>query len=80
MPTYQGAEINGARLGGNIIDGKPLAFQSLPLIGRFVRPKLIGDHVRDEGLQTRELDRLNVLDKAGVYVAFVSVFVSQIHP
>ena len=81
VQTYQGAEINGAGLGGNIIDGKSQAFHSLPVIGRFVRPKLIGNHVRDEGLQARELlDQLSVLDKAGVYGAFVSVFVSQIHP
>ena len=31
--TYQGAEINGAGLGGNIIDSKSLFFHSLPLIG-----------------------------------------------
>jgi len=82
MPTYKGAEINGAGLGGNIIDDKSQAFHHLlPLIGRFIRPKLTGNHVRDEGLQARELvDQLSVLDKAGVYGAFVSVFVSQIHP
>ena len=82
MPTYQGAEINGAGLGGNIIDNKSLALHyMLPLFGRFIRPKLIGSHKRDEGLQARELlDQLSVLDEAGVYGAFVSVFVSQIHP
>lgn len=81
VQTYQGAEVNGAGLGGNIIDSKSLYFHSLPSIGRFVRPKLVGDHVRDEGLQARELlDQLNVLDKAGVYGAFVSCFVFQIHP
>lgn len=81
VQTYQGAEINGAGLGGNIIDTKSLFIHSLPLIGRFVRPKLIGDHVRDEELQARELvDQLTVLDKAGVYGAFVSDFVSQIRP
>ncbi len=81
MLTYQGAEINGAGLGGNIIDSKSLFFHSLPLLGRFVRPRTVGNHVRDEGLQARELvDQLNVLDKADVYGAFVSEFVSQIKP
>lgn len=81
--TYQGAEINGAGLGGNIIETKSQLFHYwLPLIGRFIRPKLIqGQHIRDEGLQARELiDQLEVLDKAGVYGAFVSNFVSQITP
>jgi hypothetical protein len=83
MPTYEGAEINGAGLGGNIIDNKSQALHYLvPLLGRFIRPKLIdSDHVRDEKLQAREvLDQLDVLDRAGIHGAFVSVFVSQIHP
>ncbi len=83
MPTYQGAEINGAGLGGNIIDNMSLYFHyALPLIGGFIRPKLKdGIHIRDEGVQARELlDQLEVLDKMGVYGAFVSLFVSQIHP
>ncbi|HZW57300.1 MAG TPA: hypothetical protein VFF30_13510 [Nitrososphaerales archaeon] len=83
MPTYQGAEINGAGLGGNILDNKSQALHYLlPLFGKFIRPKLKdGNHIRDEELQARELeDQLSVLDKAGVYGAFVSVFVSQIHP
>jgi hypothetical protein len=79
--TYQGAEINGAGLGGNIIDNKSQFFHTLPLLGRFVRPKIVGSHIRDEGLQARELiDQLRVLDSAGVYGAFVSGFVSQITP
>jgi hypothetical protein len=83
VQTYEGAEINGAGLGGNIIDYKSQGFHySLPLIGRLIRPKLIkGKHVRDEELQARELlDQLSILDKAGVYGAFVSGFVSQINP
>lgn len=81
MLTYQGAEISGAGFGGNIIDSKSLAFHALPLLGRFIRPRVVGNHVRDEGLQARELvDQLSILDKAGVYGAFVSDFVSQIKP
>jgi hypothetical protein len=83
VQTYEGAEVNGAGLGGNIIDRKSQAFHyKLPLLGRFIRPKLMsGKHVRDEGLQARELvDQLTVLESAGVYGAFVSLFVSQITP
>ena len=80
-PTYQGAEINGAGLGGNIIDNKSQYFHSFPVLGRFIRPRLIGNHVRDEALQARELmDQLSVLDKSGVYGAFIFQFVSQITP
>jgi hypothetical protein len=83
VQTYEGAEVNGAGLGGNIIDFKSqFLHYKLPLLGRFVRPKLTaGKHVRDEGLQARELiDQLAVLDGAGVYGAFVSLFVFQINP
>ncbi|MFI5419328.1 MAG: abortive infection protein [Nitrososphaerales archaeon] len=57
MPTYQGAEINGAGLGGNIIDRKSQALHyALPLLGKLIRPKLTdGNHIRDEGVQAREL-------------------------
>ena len=83
IPTYDGAEVNGAGLGGNIIDSKSQFFHyRLPLLGRLVRPKLTsGKHVRDEGLQARELvDQLTILDNAGVYGAFVSTFVEQTKP
>jgi hypothetical protein len=83
VQTYEGAEVNGAGLGGNIIDNKSQFFHyKLPVLGRLVRPKLIsGKHVRDEGLQARELvDQLTILDKAGVYGAFVSTFIEQIKP
>jgi hypothetical protein len=83
VQTYEGAEVNGAGLGGNIIDFKSQFFHyKLPLLGRLVRLKLTsGKHVRDEGLQARELvDQLTVLDKAGVYGAFVSLFVEQTKP
>ncbi len=83
VQTYEGAEVNGAGLGGNIIDGKSQFFHyKLPLLGRLVRPKLMrGKHVRDESLQARELvDQLTILDNAGVYGAFVSTFVEQTKP
>lgn len=83
VQTYEGAEVNGAGLGGNIIEPKSQFFHyKLPLLGRLIRPKLAsGKHVRDEGLQARELvEQLTILDNAGVYGAFVSSFVEQTKP
>ena len=83
VQTYEGAEVNGAGLGGNIIDFKSQFFHyKLPLLGRLVKPKLTsGKHVRDESLQARELvDQLTILDNAGVYGAFVSTFIEQTKP
>ncbi len=83
VQTYEGAEVNGAGLGGNIIEHKSQFFHyKLPLLGRLVRPKLTnGKHVRDEGLQARELvDQLTILDGAGVYGTFVSTFLEQTKP
>ncbi len=83
MPTYQGAEINGAGLEGNIIDNKSQYFHyALPLFGKFIRPKLKdGNYIRDEEVQARQLvEQLRILDKTGVYGVFVSSFVSQIIP
>ena len=83
VQTYEGAEVNGAGLGGNIIDGKSQFFHyKLPLLGRFIRPRLTsGKHVRDESLQARELvDQLTTLDNAGVYGVFVSTFLEQVKP
>jgi len=83
VQTYEGAEVNGAGLGGDIIEEKSRYLHyKLPLLGRLIRPKLTsGKHVRDEGLQARELaDQLTILDNAGVYGAFVSTFVEQTKP
>ena len=83
VQTYEGAEVNGAGLGGNIIDFKSqFLHYRLPLLGKLVKPKLTsGKHVRDEGLQARELvDQLTILDDAGAYGAFVSAFVEQVKP
>ncbi len=83
VQTYEGAEVNGAGLGGDIIEEKSRFFHyKLPLLGRLVRPKLkSGKHVRDEGLQARELvDQLTILDNAGVHGTFVSTFIEQTKP
>ena len=74
--------LSSAGLGGGIIDGKSQVLHyGLPLIGRFIRPHLNGEHVRDEAWQARKLvETLGVLDDAGVDGAFVFQFISQITP
>jgi len=65
----------------SIVDFKSQFLHQLPLVGHFVRPHLVGVHVRDEQWQASQIvDNLAVLDKAGVDGAFVSQFVSQIDP
>jgi hypothetical protein len=80
MRTYRGAEHSGA-LGFGVVDSRTLGLHQLPVVGRFVRPRLNGDYVRDEALQARELaETLTVLDEAGVDGAFVMTFISSISP
>jgi hypothetical protein len=65
----------------SIVDFKSQFLHQLPLVGHFVKPHLVGEHVRDEQWQASQLvDNLAVLDGAGVDGAFVSQFVSQIDP
>jgi len=53
----------------------------LPVLGRLVRPRLNGDHVRDEAWQAEKLvETLGILDAAGVDGAFISGFLSEITP
>jgi hypothetical protein len=73
--------IGSAGLGGNIVDQRSQFLHHLPLIGRFIRPHLKGDHVRDEAWQAHQLvDQLATLDSAGVYGAFISQFASPTWP
>jgi hypothetical protein len=77
MRTYQGAASGGGELGVGIADLKTVILHQLPLVGRFVRPRIKGDHVRDEAMQARELtETLEILDAAGVDGAFVAEFVT----
>jgi hypothetical protein len=77
--TYQGASSTPEGMGGDIVDHKSELLHHMPILGRFIRPKIKGVHVRDEMAQARELvDQLNVLDSAGVDGAFVSTFVSPL--
>ena len=72
--AYRGAEKAGGRA-WDIVDYTSMSLHSLPLVGRFVRPRLNGAYVRDEALQARLLSgQLAVLDAAGVAGAFVFTF------
>ena len=64
-----------------IIDLKSQFLHQIPLLGRLVRPRTKGVHVRDEEWQARKLvENLSVLDNAGVDGAFIFQFISQITP
>jgi hypothetical protein len=77
--TYQGAASSSEGMAGDIVDHKTELMHHIPLIGRFIRPKLRGEHIRDESSQANEIvDQLSVLDKAGVDGAFISTFVSPL--
>jgi hypothetical protein len=77
--TYQGADTSTEGMAGDISDWRSLGLHWIPLVGRLVRPRLRGTHVRDEDLQAREVvAMLRLLDGAGVEGAFVSTFVSPI--
>jgi hypothetical protein len=53
----------------------------IPLLGRFIRPRLKGHYVRDEALQAREISEcLTELDRAGIKGAFVFTFVFPNNP
>ena len=80
MRAYEGAESSGT-LGFGVVDHRSQFLHQLPGVGRFVRARLNGQYVRDEGLQAREIaDTLAILDTAGVDGAFVCTFVEAISP
>jgi len=73
--------VMGSGIGMGVVDNKTLFLHAIPLLGRFVRPRLIGEHVRDEALQAHELvETLGLLDAAGVDGAFAFTFVSPTYP
>ncbi len=73
--TYQGAEHAGGQA-FNIVDIKTLVMHGIPLLGRFVQPRLKGQYVRNETLQAREIvESLKAFDSVGVDGAFVFTFV-----
>jgi len=78
--TYQGAEHAGGQA-FNIVDARSLVLHRVPLLGRFVRPRLNGEYVRDETLQAGEIiESLKVFDAVGVDSAFVFTFVFPQNP
>ncbi|HXY47286.1 MAG TPA: abortive infection protein [Thermoplasmata archaeon] len=73
--------LSSAGLKPSLIDVRSQYFHQLPLLGRFVRPRLKATCLRDEGFQARKLtEQLGLLETVGVDGAFVSQFVSQITP
>jgi hypothetical protein len=80
--TYQSdGKLAQVLLGGGDVDSVSLFFHTLPVVGRFIRPKVRVIHPRDEAWQARKVvETLKILDAAGVEGAFVSDFVSQIKP
>lgn len=74
MRTYRGADRDG-NLGTGIVDPTTLLLHLVPLVGRLIRPRIKGRHVRDEALQARRIvEDLSILDAAGVDGAFVCTF------
>jgi hypothetical protein len=70
-----------ARRTGTTRRWRSFGLHQIPLVGRLVRPRRRGDHVRDEDLQACEVtEMLGLLDGAGVDGAFVMTFVSPIAP
>jgi hypothetical protein len=81
MRTFRGADLDG-RWGDGITDWRTVLLHRWPLVGRFVRPRLLpGAHVRDEETQARAIaENLAVLDEAGVDGAFVCQFDEPMSP
>ena len=73
---------SAAGLEASIIDEKSRFFHyRLPVLGRLIKPRLNGSHVRDEKWQASILlETLQMLDNAGVDGVFVSMFLEQTKP
>ena len=78
--TTKAPPIGGAMSLANV-DNWSRFLHQLPVVGRFVRPRLSKIEERDEDIQTSRLvDQLNLLDSAGVDGAFVSTFIFPLNP
>jgi len=76
--AYRGAH-NSGTLGFGAVDYRSQFLHGIPVIGRFVRPRLKGAYIRDEGEQARHLTTvLGLLDGAGVDGVFLDTFVEPI--
>ncbi len=91
--TYRGADTSTEGMAGDITDNTPNLLFTLNYMTNAVRSSLFGTqlsppqrplkkgHVRDEGVQARELtDMLSILDREGVEGTFVFTFVSPTNP
>ena len=75
-----GDEMSALSVSSNV-DFRSLFLHSLPVVGRFVRPRVGHVVERDEALQAREVTKtLAILDAAGVDGAFVSTFIYAVYP
>ncbi len=80
-PSCAGGDDMSALSVSSNVDFRSLFLHSLPLVGRFVRPRVTRVVERDEALQARELtETLGILDGAGVAGAFVNTFIYANHP
>ena len=80
-PSCEGGDGALATSIGDTADWRFLLLHALPLVGRFVRPRVTRVIPRDEELQARELrETLAIQEAAGVDGAFVSTFVFPIKP
>jgi hypothetical protein len=78
--TTKAPPIGGALSFGNV-DNTSRFLHLLPLVGRFIRPRLNKIEERDEGEQARRLvDQLRMLDTVGVEGGFISTFVFPLNP
>jgi hypothetical protein len=64
------------------LGGQPsILLHQLPVVGRFIRPRLKIINERDEALQAKRLiDNLELLDKAGFNGAFMDQFIFPLYP
>jgi len=78
--TTNAPVIGGALALGNV-DNLSRFLHKLPLVGRFIRPRLKKIDERDEGMQARRLiDQLTLLESAGVDGGFISTFIFPLNP
>ena len=78
--TTSAPVIGGALSFGNVNNVSRFLHQ-LPIVGRFIRPRLSVIHNRDQALQAKRLaENLALMDKAGFDGAFVSTVIFPLSP
>ena len=80
---FENGFLSSAGLAGQpIVDVKSqyLHFK-LPIVGRFIKPHLDGEHSRDETWQASKfVETLGILDGAGIYGTFLASLILQFYP